>query len=139
MKWVIVAGVLWLLFRRPLVDALAEAIAYVESRGNYQAVGPLTKAGARAYGKYQVMDFNIGPWTLAALGRVLTPAQWLADPNAQDVTARHRLGELLATYGNPADVASVWFSGRPLSRAGNAADVTGTTVPAYVDAVLARL
>lgn len=121
------------------IDALAEAIGYVESRGNYQAIGPVTQDGHRAYGKYQVLDSNIGPWTTRALGIALTPAEFLADPSAQDMTARDSIGRALAQYGNPADVASVWFSGLPLTTAGNSQDVTGTTVPQYVQAVLARL
>lgn len=121
------------------IDALAEAIGYVESRGNYGALGPLTDDNHRAYGKYQILDSNIGPWTRRDLGRTLTPAAFLADPDAQDRTARAEIRRLLTTYGSAADVASVWFSGRPLAQAGNAADVTGTTVPQYVSAVLARL
>lgn len=140
MRWWILAAVVLLWTTRNRVDALMQAIGFVESGGNYAAVGPPVNAGgSRAYGKYQVMDFNIGPWSQRALGRALTPAAFLADPAAQDATARAEIARLLGVYGNPADVASVWFSGRPLLQAGNAADVTGTTVPAYVQAVLARL
>src|SRR4051812_17704840 len=143
-RWWIVAllALLWL-NRRTIanvsVDALAEAIGYVESRGNYLAVGPATDDGRRAYGKYQILDSNIGPWTSRALGRAMTPAEFIADPRAQDVTARAQIALQLARYGNPADVASVWFSGQPLADASNNQDVTGETVPQYVAAVLARL
>lgn len=85
------------------------------------------------------MDFNIGPWSLAIIGRRLTPQQWLADPNAQDTVVRAKIAEYLNQWGTAGDVASVWFSGRPLQQAGNAADVTGTTVPAYVKKVLDRM
>lgn len=138
----IVVALLWLNRRSVAgisIDALAEAIGYVESRGNYQAIGPVTQDGHRAYGKYQVLDSNIGAWTTRALGIALTPAEFLADHDAQDITARDTIGRVLAQYGNPADVASVWFSGLPLGSTGAQQDVTGTTVPQYVQAVLARL
>lgn len=121
------------------IDALAEAIGYVESRGNYSAVGPLTDDGHRAYGKYQILDSNIGIWTYRALGRALTPAAFLNDTGAQDATARAEIARQLQQFGNAADVASVWFSGQPLAAAGDSRDVTGVTVPEYVHAVLARL
>lgn len=112
------------------------AIGHVESSGNYRAVGPTTRDGNRAYGKYQVMDFNIGPWTRQALGRTLTPAAFLADSAAQDTTVRVELQRLLARWGNAADVAAVWFSGRPLQQSANDRDITGTTVTEYVGRVL---
>ena len=39
-------------------------------------------------------------------------------------------------HGTVEDVASVWFSGRPLARAGNRKDILGTTVPQYVKNVV---
>lgn len=114
------------------VDKLAAAIGKYESGGNYKAMGPVTKSGDRAYGKYQVMGANIASWTKAALGKALTAAQFLANPKEQDAVARHKMGELLKKYGRIEDVASVWFSGKPLKKAGNARDVIGTTVPKYV-------
>jgi hypothetical protein len=131
------AGVAFVVWKKQsTIGALAAAIGYVESRGNYQAIGPATRDGNRAYGKYQVLDVNIGPWSNAILGRPLTVAEWLADPVAQDAVARAKLAEYWARYGGAADVASVWFSGRPLAQAAASADVTGTTVPAYVQRVL---
>jgi hypothetical protein len=113
-------------------DAIAEAIGKIESSGRYDAVGPLTKKNQRAYGKYQVMDFNIPVWSKEALGRSMTPQEFLADTAAQDKIARYKLAQYVKQYGNADDAASVWFSGRPMSKAGNAADILGTTTPAYV-------
>lgn len=127
------------MIRTSTVYRIAEAIGFVESRGNYQAVGPATKSGARAYGKYQVMDFNIPVWSEAILGRALTVQEWLADPSSQDAVARAKIAEYYGRYRNVADVASVWFSGRPLARASGSSDVTGTTVPEYVQRVLDAL
>jgi hypothetical protein len=48
-----------------------------------------------------------------------------------------QFGKSVAKYGNPVDAASVWFSGRPLAKAGNASDVLGTTVPQYAQKFMA--
>ena len=46
-----------------------DAIASIESGGRYNAMGPRTNKGDRAYGKYQMMGNNIPGWTRMALGR----------------------------------------------------------------------
>jgi hypothetical protein len=109
----------------------ASAISSVESGGRYDAIGPVTKDGNRAYGKYQVMDFNIGPWTEKHLGRRMTPQEFLASPDAQDAVFEAEFGSYVSKYGNPQDAASAWFSGRPMAQAGNSSDGY-TTVPEYV-------
>lgn len=111
-------------------DAWRAGISAVESSGRYDAVGPETKSG-RAYGRYQVMGYNIGPWSKAALGRELTPEEFIADPKAQDAVFDHQFGSYVRKYGNVDDAASAWFSGRPMAQAGNASDGY-TTVPEYV-------
>lgn len=125
----------------PNVRRVASAIGQYESGGNYKALGPVLTSGSykgdRAYGKYQVMGKNIPSWTREALGRSMTPQQFLSDPKAQDAVAEFKMGKLLAQYGNVEDVASVWFSGRPLAKAGNAKDQLGTSVPKYVRNVAA--
>lgn len=111
----------------------SDAIASVESDGSggYSAVGPDTGKG-RAYGRYQVMDFNIGPWTREVLGREMTPEEFVASPQAQDAVFGAKFGSYVQRYGNPQDAASMWFSGRPMAEAGNASDGY-TTVPEYVN------
>jgi len=69
----------------------------------------------------------------------MTPQQFLNNPNAQEAVAQMKFTELYNKYGNWADVASVWFSGRPVSQAGNSKDVTGTTVPKYVNNILSMM
>lgn len=114
-----------------------QAIAGIESGGKYDALGPITRNGDRAFGKYQVMGANIPAWTKEALGQSMTPAEFLASPEAQERVFETQFGKSVAKYGNPADAASVWFSGRPLAKAGNAADVLGTTVPQYAQKFMA--
>lgn len=111
--------------------AWANAIGTMESGGRYDAVGPDTGKG-RALGKYQVMDSNVGPWSQEVLGRTLTEDQFLKDPDSQDKIFHAKFGGFVAQTGSPEDAASMWFSGRPIAAAGNAQDVTGTTVPEYV-------
>jgi hypothetical protein len=113
----------------------ANAIASIESAGSgdYAALGPVTKKGNRAYGRYQVMDFNIGPWTEKYLGRRMTPEEFLSSPEAQDKVFAGEFGSYVQKYGNPQDAASAWFTGQPLSEGGNRSDILGTTGNVYVD------
>jgi len=115
------------------MPAAKAAIANIESGGNYKALGPTTKSGDRAYGKYQVMGANIPSWTKQALGVSMTPAEFLANPEAQERVFEDQFARNTAKYGSPQDAASVWFSGKPLAKAGQRADILGTTVPAYVN------
>jgi len=119
----------------------ADAIAAVESRGSgdYGAIGPKTRTGDQGHGRYQVMGANIPEWTQAALGRPMSPQEFLADPKAQDAVFNHRFGMYLQKYGNPQDAASAWFTGGPLSTGANKSDVLGTTGNRYVDKFMTAL
>ncbi|WP_287302113.1 phage tail length tape measure family protein [Mesorhizobium sp.] len=114
--------------------AYASAIRSIESAGSggYSALGPWTR-GDRAYGAYQVMGNNIPSWSQDALGKSLTPSQFLADPAAQDAIFKNQFGKYLSKYGNPQDAASAWFTGGPLKTGAGARDVLGTSGSAYVD------
>ncbi len=93
----------------------AAAIRAVESSGNYRALGPVTKGGDRAYGAYQVMGNNVPEWTKMALGKSMTPDEFLGDNAAQDAVFNHHFGSSVNQYGNPHDAASIWFTGQPMS------------------------
>lgn len=112
------------------LDRILKGIGQVESGHNYGITGPATRDGDRAYGAYQVMGKNIGPWSKEALGRELTPQEFLADPEAQHAIAKHKVSQYYNQYQNPDDVASMWFSGRPA--AGNNRSDTYNTVPQYL-------
>ena len=117
------------------MDRAKAAIAGIESRGwanPYVAMGPATESGDRAHGKYQVMGANIPSWTREALGKSMTPAEFLANPDAQERVFETQFGKSFARYGNVEDAASIWFTGKPQSRAGNRSDILGTTAPVYV-------
>lgn len=104
-------------------------IARVESGGNYEILGPEVPKQGRAHGKYQVMPANIPSWTEEALGRRMTPAEFLKSPEAQERVFEHHFGKFLQQHGNLADAASMWHSGRPLAkaRADGARDVNMST------------
>lgn len=91
-------------------EAFFHGIQSIESGGNYRAVGPVVK-GNRAYGKYQVMDFNIPSWTQKYYGKRLTPQQFLNNPEAQETVARGVLSGYYKQYG-PDGAAAMWFSGQ---------------------------
>lgn len=118
------------------VDKIAQAIGQYESGGNYQARGPVVTSGQykgeRALGKYQIMPGNLPSWSMAALGREVSEQEFLNSPEIQDSIAHYKMNEIYKKYGTVEDVASVWFSGQPVARAGNAKDVLGTSVPKYV-------
>ncbi len=112
-----------------ILDASREAIASIESRGSgdYGAKGPPTRSGDRAYGRYQVMGANVPGWSKAALGKEMTPEQFLGDKAAQDAVFNHRFGGYVNQYGSPQQAASMWFTGRPQAQGGQASDgyITG--------------
>lgn len=115
------------------MDAYAAAIRKIESgsyEGNYGALGPVVN-GDRAYGAYQVMGKNIASWTKEVLGTSMSVKDFLSNHAAQDKVFFTKFGQSLDKFGNFADATSVWFSGRPLSRAGNASDGY-LSVPDYV-------
>lgn len=121
------------------IDDIMDRIASVESAGTidpYKALGPVVEngmyAGERALGKYQVMPGNIPSWSKEALGYEITPEQFLESPELQEKITRHQMKKNLVKYGNADDVASVWFTGRPVEKAQGAKDVTGTDVTEYL-------
>lgn len=108
----------------------ASAISSIESGGRYDALGPVTKTGDRAYGKYQVMGANIGPWTKEALGREMTPQEFAASPEAQDAVFKAKFGQYSQKYG-PEGAARAWFAGEGGMNDLGRKDQLGTTVAQY--------
>lgn len=117
--------------------ASGNAIGGIESsgqpNGGYGAVGPRANdKGNRAYGKYQVMDFNIPAWTKESLGQAMTPEQFLANPQAQDATYNDQFGKLVQLAGgDKVKAAQMWFAGPKGANNPNARDVNGMTVARY--------
>lgn len=107
-----------------------DAIASIESGGRYNAMGPRTRTGDRAYGKYQMMGNNIPAWTKAALGQSLSPDEFLRDPKAQDATFDHIFGGYVDKYGEE-NAAQAWFGGPGSIGKGGRKDQLGTSVNSY--------
>ena len=112
------------------------AIAGIESNGQpnggYGAIGPVADAkGSRAYGKFQVMDYNIGPWTQEILGRAMTPQEFLDSPQAQNAVFKAKFGQYVQQTGNPQQAAAMWFSGKPNTADNTTRDVNGMTPAQY--------
>lgn len=115
----------------PVIEKAKKAIASIESAGSggYAAVGPKTKKGDRAYGKYQVMGANIPQWTKEVLGRSLTPKEFLSNPAAQDAVFEAKFGANMEKYG-PEGAARAWFTGSPT---GTGRDILGTSAAQYTN------
>lgn len=109
-----------------------KVIAGIESGGKYDAIGPVTKTGDRAYGRYQVMGANIPSWTKEAIGVEMTPQQFAASPEAQDAVFKKKFGSYVDKYG-PEGAARAWFAGEGGMNNPNAKDILGTTVSSYAD------
>src|SRR5262245_33974918 len=113
-----------------MAQSFADAISAIESGGNYASLGPLTRGGDRAYGRYQVMGANVGPWTRQHLGRELSPQEFLANPQAQDAVFNAQFGQYVKKYG-PEGAARAWFAGEGGMNDPNRKDVLGTSVADY--------
>jgi hypothetical protein len=121
--------------RMPLGDigSYAKAIQSIESGGNYKALGPVTRNGDRAYGAYQMMGNNIGPWSKEALGRSVSADEFLQNPSMQDQIFQNKFGGYVDKFG-PSGAAQAWFGGPgSVGKGGAGADILGTTGTAYVD------
>jgi len=109
-----------------------DAIASIESRGSgdYAAIGPRHPKMGRAMGRYQIMESNIGPWSREALGREVTPDEFMANPQLQDAIFDHRFGQYVKQYG-PEGAAQAWFGGPGGVGKTNRKDVLGTSIGGY--------
>lgn len=107
-----------------------KVISGQQSISDFNAMSQKEKENT-AYGKYQVMGFNIPTWTEEAFGTPMTIEQFLASPEKQDALIKFRAEQDYAKYGNWDDVASVWFSGHPAA-GNNRGDKFGTSTPTYI-------
>lgn len=95
---------------------LLQAVSGQESGGKYGAVNP----HSGALGKYQVMPANVASWSREALGRSITPQEFLRSPDLQEKVVAHKMEQYykqgLARTGTEEGAvrwaASAWYSGR---------------------------
>lgn len=109
-----------------------DAIASIESKGSgdYAAVGPTHPKMGRALGRYQIMEANIGPWSQAALGRAVTPEEFMANPQLQDAVFDHQFGQYVQKYG-PEGAAQAWLGGPGGVGKTGRRDSLGTSIGEY--------
>ena len=91
-------------------EAFLYGMRQLESGGNYKAVGPVTKNGDRAYGKYQIMGSNVVRWAKQYLGRTITLEQYRNSEALQDELSEAVLRSYYNKYGADG-AAAMWFSG----------------------------
>ena len=116
----------------PIFETLRNNIAQFESGNNYSSLGPVLRNGDQAVGKYQVMGSNVPSWTQKWLGKSMTPAEFRANPQAQEAVFQGEFGSYLQGH-SPADAASMWFTGKPLAQGANLKDVLGTSGGKYAE------
>lgn len=94
-----------------------DAIASIESGGNYNPPHPTVKkgmyAGQHALGRYGVMQGNLKPWLAEAGMPAMSEAEFLRDHAAQDQLFDFKFGQLLEEHGSANKAAAVWFTGKP--------------------------
>lgn len=123
---------------------IKNAVSTLESGGNYSAVGPQIQhpngAQDQALGKYQVLSSNLPSWSQKYYGAQLTPAEFLANPGAQEKVFDGAFGDALQKFGNMPDAVSWWHSGKPLAQATAEGlhDVNMST-PSYVGRVMGQM
>jgi len=87
----------------PGIDPFLYALGQVESGGNYTA----RNSTSGAYGKYQIMPANWGPWALRYLGDASAPQT----PANQEAVARGKVHDLYHWLGSWKRVAYWWLTG----------------------------
>jgi hypothetical protein len=103
----------------------------LESGGDYAAISKASRDGDKAYGAYQVMGKNVGPWTQQYYGRRLAPEEFLGNKEAQDMVFEGEFGKYMKKYG-PEGAARAWYAGEAGMHNLGATDVYGKlTVAQY--------
>lgn len=119
------------------IDQFMGAISSQESGGDYDAVGPTTRSGENAQGRYQILPSNWPGWAVEAG----LPADAEQTPMNQEIVARHKMLAYFAEYGSWEAVAIAWFAGP--DRVGDPTvwnvDDGGATVREYVDTLIANM
>jgi hypothetical protein len=121
-------------------EAYRNAIASIESAGSgdYSAIGPTNDKLGRPLGRYQIMEANLGPWSQAALGRSVTPDEFMADPKIQDAIFDNQFKGYVDKYG-PEGAAQAWLGGPGSIGKTDRKDVLGTSVGEYGNRFMSAL
>lgn len=119
------------------IDQFMGAIGAQESGGDYTAVGPTTRSGENAQGKYQILPSNWPSWAVEA-GLTADAPQTAMN---QEIVARHKMLAYFNQFGDWESVAVAWFAGP--GRVGDpdvwTVDDLSATVREYVDTLIAGM
>ncbi len=119
------------------IDQFMGAISSQESGGDYDAVGPTTRSGENAQGRYQILPSNWPSWAVEAG----LPADAPQTPMNQEIVARHKMLAYYDQFGSWESVAVAWFAGP--DRVGDptvwTVDDLSATVREYVDTLIANM
>lgn len=102
----------------------------------YSVQSAVNRNGERAHGKYQIMPATWGDWSMQMTRAEGGIAEILPKTAAnQEKVASWRIGSWLKQGYSPAEIASMWYSGRPnYQKLKGVTDVYGKLdVPAYVE------
>lgn len=116
-----------------ILDKAAAVTAKQESGGKYDNVTTTIGRDGKpqhALGKYGIMNVNVGPWTKEALGKEMSPQEFLNDPAAQDAVYKAKMGSYLDKYG-PEGAGRAWIGGEGGVSHPDRADPLGTKVGKY--------
>lgn len=118
------------------LDRLLASIKHQESGDNYSAVNK----SSGATGAYQVMKANIPSWTKRAIGRSVSPQEFLKSPQIQDSVARYVLSGYLQKYGADG-AAKAWYGGPgAVKKNSNKREAGGyPSINAYAQSVVSRM
>lgn len=123
------------------LGAFIRAISGQESGGSYGARNP----HSGAMGKYQIMPANLGGsgsgWDYEALGRDVTPSQFMSNPNLQEQIAQYMLKKYYNQYG-PQGAAAAWYGGPGVAKNWSSRTNPEGQYPSianYVNAIMARM
>jgi hypothetical protein len=113
-----------------------------ESSNNYNA----RNRDSGAMGRFQIMPGNLGGrksgWDYEALGRDISPGQFMASPQLQDAIARYKLQQYYSKYG-PRGAAIAWYAGpgalKYSSSSLNKGQGKYSSINQYANAIMRRL
>lgn len=120
------------------MDQAAATTKKQESGGNYAnvttTINQRTGKPQSALGAYGVMDSHIGPngdgWDREILGKVVTPQEFLKNPQMQDTIYKAKMGQYIAQYG-PQGAGRAWIGGAGGVNNPQRTDPLGTQVGDY--------
>lgn len=108
-------------------------LAEAQQEGGYDSVN----SSSGALGRWQVLPSNVAAWTKEALGRSLTPDEYLHSHAAQNAVARVHLGGYFEQYGLRG-AASAWYSGNPSLKNSTAPVAGGPSIKEYTESVKSK-